>query len=149
MVDHFIELFGYNHNFNQEFAKVFLEYPEKTGERTKLLFCHLLNAHNTWNSRINVCPSDYDIWEEFPLRESIAFDNLNYKASLQILQERSLESLIPYKNSKGEAFTSSIQDILFHIINHSTYHRGQINMFFRQNGIEPIVSDYIFYKRRS
>lgn len=40
-----------------------------------------------------------------------------------------------------------IQQILFHIANHFTHHRGQIISDLRQNGIEPRISDYIFYKR--
>ncbi|QLH28398.1 MAG: hypothetical protein HWD63_02710 [Candidatus Parvibacillus calidus] len=39
-----------------------------------------------------------------------------------------------------------MKDIIFHIINHSTYHRGQIAMEFRQSGLEPLNTDYIFYK---
>jgi uncharacterized damage-inducible protein DinB len=44
-------------------------------------------------------------------------------------------------------FTNTIKDILFHIINHSTNHRGQIAVDFRNNGLEPLVLDYVFYKR--
>ena len=54
----------------------------------------------------------------------------------------------PITNSKGETFSNKIKDILFHIINHSTYHRAQIATDLKQNGIEPINTDYIFYKRK-
>ncbi|NNG11293.1 MAG: damage-inducible protein DinB, partial [Arenibacter sp.] len=41
----------------------------------------------------------------------------------------------------------TITDMLFHIINHSTHHRGQISVDLRNNAIEPPVLDYAFYKR--
>lgn len=56
---------------------------------------------------------------------------------------------IGYKTSKGDAFQNTVKDILFHIINHSTYHRGQIAANCKEYGIEPLMSDYIFYKRDS
>lgn len=31
-----------------------------------------------------------------------------------------------YSNIKGEKFTSTLDDILIHVFNHSTYHRGQV-----------------------
>jgi uncharacterized damage-inducible protein DinB len=47
----------------------------------------------------------------------------------------------------GDTYTNSVQEILFHIINHSTYHRGQIMAQLRESGLEAISTDYIFYKR--
>lgn len=44
-------------------------------------------------------------------------------------------------------FTNTIGDILFHIVNHSTYHRGQIASDFRESDIEPLNTDYIMFKR--
>ncbi|MDO1499494.1 DinB family protein [Winogradskyella maritima] len=52
-----------------------------------------------------------------------------------------------YESSEGRLFANTVQDILFHIINHSAHHRGQIMMDLRQNGLEPLALDYIFYKR--
>jgi uncharacterized damage-inducible protein DinB len=37
--------------------------------------------------------------------------------------------------------------MLFHIVNHSTNHRGQIAVDFKSNGITPLGLDYIHYKR--
>jgi uncharacterized damage-inducible protein DinB len=44
-------------------------------------------------------------------------------------------------------FSNTIKDILFHMINHSTHHRAQIAMDMRNNKLEPLPLDYIFYKR--
>ncbi|MGK7396080.1 MAG: DinB family protein [Candidatus Cyclobacteriaceae bacterium M3_2C_046] len=37
--------------------------------------------------------------------------------------------------------------MLYHIINHSTYHRAQIALISRQQLVIPPNSDYIFFKR--
>ncbi|MCF8317339.1 MAG: hypothetical protein K9I02_01220 [Haliscomenobacter sp.] len=58
-----------------------------------------------------------------------------------------MKLIINYSNSKGQLFSNSIQDMLFHIINHSTYHRGQVATEFKRQGLEPLVTDYIFFKR--
>jgi uncharacterized damage-inducible protein DinB len=34
-----------------------------------------------------------------------------------------------------------------HVVNHSTYHRGQIAAFIRQFGIKPPQTDYIAFAR--
>ena len=72
---------------------------------------------------------------------------MNYEHSLHILDKFDLTATMSYTNSKGQTFSNSIRDILFHVINHSTYHRAQIATEFKQNGLEPLVTDYIFYKR--
>ncbi len=149
MTSFFLELLEYNHHFNQLLAQVFLDNPGKASERSRILFSHLLNAHSTWNGRITSIQQNYGIWEELPAREMKAMDQNNFKASLQILQQMQLEDIIQYKNSRGEEFSNCIKDILFHIINHSTYHRGQVASEFRKNNIEPVATDYIFYKRKA
>src|SRR5690349_4399099 len=46
-----------------------------------------------------------------------------------------LSSLYSYKNLKGDPFTDPVEDTLFHIVNHSTYHRGQIITMLREAGV--------------
>lgn len=59
-----------------------------------------------------------------------------------------LSSEYAYKNLKGEPFTDSIADTIFHIVNHNTYHRGQVITMMRQAGITNVVStDLIHYLR--
>ena len=67
--------------------------------------------------------------------------------SLSITDPHFIRCIKPNMAKKGNLFENKIDDILFHIINHSTYHRGQIMMLFRESGLEPIFSDYIFHKR--
>ena len=53
-----------------------------------------------------------------------------------------------YKNLKGDPFEDRIEDTLFHVVNHSTYHRGQIITMLREAGVAKVVStDLIHYLR--
>ncbi|MBT32407.1 MAG: damage-inducible protein DinB [Thalassobius sp.] len=147
MEEFFKGLFTYSHYFNQKIAEVILANNAKMPTRSLELFSHMVNAHHIWNCRIMDVTPQLKVWSMSPLEELMAIDNENYKVSLDILTETELNGSISYSNSKGKQFANSVQDILFHVINHSTHHRGQIIMLMRQQDIEPPVTDYIFYKR--
>lgn len=143
----FKELFEYSHHFNQKLTDVFNDSPDKTSEKSVKLFNHVLNAHQIWNNRIEFKQTPFGVWELHDTKDLKTIDKTNYEQTLQILDKFDLNETINYSNSKGEAFSSSIRDILFHVINHSTYHRGQFATEFKQYGLEPLVTDYIFHKR--
>jgi len=55
---------------------------------------------------------------------------------------------VVYKNLKGNAFENTIEEILLHLINHGSYHRGQIITLLREGGINQLVStDMIVWLR--
>jgi uncharacterized damage-inducible protein DinB len=47
---------------------------------------------------------------------------------------------IVYKNMKGEAYKNTVEEILFHLVNHGTYHRGQIITLLHGAGVTQMVS---------
>ncbi len=142
----FKQLFEYNHHFNLKLAQSLLENRDVTLQKSIKLFSHILNAHEIWNSRIQGKTTTYGVWD---IHNPIDFENiieLNQKATNAIVEKLPLDKLIKYSKGKGQ---KKVSDILFHIINHSTYHRGQIAMDFRENGIEPTATDYIHYEKNS
>ena len=141
------ELFEYNHHINQKLGNIFDKYPDKISEKAIKLYSHILNAHQIWNHRIEPLKSISGVWEIHLIQECKDIDRKNYDQSLHLLDNLTLDDKINYTNTRGDKFCNNIRDIFFHIINHSTYHRGQIATEFRQVGIEPLVTDYIFYKR--
>ncbi|GAA5039320.1 protein DinB [Marivirga lumbricoides] len=147
MKQFFKNLFQYSHQCNQKLADIFNAEPNKTSDKAVKLFNHVLNAHQIWNNRINSTEKLFGVWEIHELKDLKSIDQKNYEQSLQILDQFELDESLNYINSKSKAFSNSVQDILFHIINHSTYHRGQIASEFKQGGLEPLVTDYIFFKR--
>ncbi|WP_346237128.1 DinB family protein [Niabella insulamsoli] len=147
MQSFFKELFEYSHHYNQEIWKVLVDQPEANMSRSLTLYNHILNAHHIWNNRIRHTTPLFAVWEERTINGEKQVDTANFELSLQILEEIDLEKVVRYTNSQGQPFENTGRDILFHIINHSTYHRAQIATEFRRIDVAPVMSDYIFYKR--
>ena len=59
-----------------------------------------------------------------------------------------LSKKITYKNSKGESWSSTVQDVLTHVLLHSAYHRGQIASLMRAGGYAPAYTDFIHAVRQ-
>ncbi|MFK5971745.1 MAG: DinB family protein [Flavobacteriaceae bacterium] len=143
----FNQLFDYNFYCNKrliEECNTLNAVPEKSIE----LFSHILNAHHIWNARILGKPYEFEDWHVHEVKDWGDIHYENQRSSFEIITNAdTFDKRIDYENSKGRLFTNTLRDILFHVINHSTHHRGQIAMSFRSNKIEPITTDYIFYKR--
>lgn len=147
MEDFFIDKFDYNQFCNHKTIQLVLQQPSVYTGKVKILLCHLLNAHHIWNQRILEKPAIYSVWQEFKIDKlTVLFEGV-YEKTLQIIHTKKLVSEISYTNSKGTRYSNTVEAILFHIINHSTYHRGQIISELRAVGTTPITTDYIFYKR--
>jgi uncharacterized damage-inducible protein DinB len=56
-----------------------------------------------------------------------------------------LSEPLTYQNVKGETWTYPIGELLVHIVNHSTYHRGQVITMLRQLGKQGISTDYLVF----
>ena len=145
----FKELFEYNHHFNQELLDVFSRKPEKISGRANQLLNHTLNAHQIWNYRIKGSKTAIGVWDMRSMQDLGRIDQLNFQDSLQILDAMELNEIISYSYTTGRKVNKPMHDILFHVINHSTYHRGQIALEFRKNGLDPLKSDYIAYQKPS
>ncbi len=146
MKEKMIDLFDYTYHFNKEMIRVISENISKVDEKIIGLINHTLNAQQIWNSRI-LGEELFEVWQINSFENLSEINLQNYLKSVDIIRNSDLDETIEYQNSKGIKFQNSIFEILFQAINHSTYHRGQINFLFKQSGIEPILTDYIFYKR--
>lgn len=147
MKEQFIDFFEYNHHFNQKLIDVLSKNSQNISEKTISLINHLINSQQIWNARI-INEIEFEVWQVSDWNQLSEMDDQNYKKTLELIHKMDLYTIIEYTNSKGIAFSNKIKDILFHIINHSTYHRAQIATELKQNGIEPLNTDYIFYKRK-
>ncbi|KAA3611063.1 MAG: damage-inducible protein DinB [Calditrichaeota bacterium] len=146
MKELFREIFEYHFEFNQRMFKEIEKEIKHLPETSFPLFCHILNAHQIWNARI-LSGDLFGVNQIHEISECSKINLDNYQNTFNILDDVDFGKIIHYQNSRGEKFNNKVSDILFHIANHSTHHRGQIISDFRKSGIQPIVSDYIFYKR--
>ena len=146
MKDFFIDIIEYQHRLNALIINQMLESATKLPERAHLLMCHSINAHQIWNARI-LDQKTFGVFERYFLQEMLSHNNTNLSNTIQIINSIDLTDSITYQNTKGVSFTNTVRDILFHISNHYSHHRGQIIAKLKQAGIAPIVSDYIIHRR--
>jgi uncharacterized damage-inducible protein DinB len=54
---------------------------------------------------------------------------------------------VPHRNTKGEPDIQPCWRIALHLVNHASYHRGQITTMLRQLGYKPLATDLMMYYR--
>ncbi len=108
---------------------------------------HIINAQNIWLDRIGDKHGEYDVWQ---LRQSDSWSGHfedNYQKFMISLEAESTDKIINYHNLAGKKYSTILGDILHHVVNHGTYHRGQIMDMIRHLGIPTKPTDYIYYVR--
>lgn len=63
------------------------------------------------------------------------------------LTEDRLRAPWNYRDMKGNHYSQVLWKQMQHLINHASYHRGQIVTMLRQAGIQPVGTDLIYYYR--
>jgi len=70
---------------------------------------------------------------------------LEQMAFVNNLTDERLGMPVSYINTKGKTWTYSLWQMLQHVVNHSTYHRGQVTTMLRQLGAEPAATDFLLF----
>jgi uncharacterized damage-inducible protein DinB len=61
------------------------------------------------------------------------------------LTEPRLSEVVTYVNVKGETWSYALGEMLVHVVNHSSYHRGQVATMLRQLKKVPLSTDYLVF----
>jgi uncharacterized damage-inducible protein DinB len=113
---------------------------------------HLVAAEWVWLERWrgrSPTPRDAEDFaaEKFPdlgaIEERWRAVERNMREYLTGLGNQDLTQPLTYANLKGETWTYPLWQALFHLINHQTYHRGQVTTLLRQLGAEPPQIDFL------
>ncbi len=102
-----------------------------------------------WNGRSPAFPSsDFPDFSSIRTRWDQIEADLN--AFIQKLSAADLDRTCEYRNTKGTSFSNPMREMLQHLVNHGTYHRGQITTMLRQLGVTPAITDLIaFYREQA
>ena len=114
------------------------------------VYSHILGAEHVWLSRINAVAPRFAVWPALTIDEAerLAAANIEgYRMILSGITAETLDAPITYRNSAGDQFTSTLDDILTHVALHGSYHRGQIAASLRAAGQVPNPTDYIAFSR--
>ena len=143
----FNQLFEYNLFMNNELIRAMVDHRNTVSEKSLKWMNHILNAHEMYNCRIEPAYQPPASWDMRELEELAAINENNHQVTAGIIRRFEFDIAIPYTTATGLPMENTIRDILFHLVNHSTYHRGQIAVEFRNTGLEPLVSDWVLYRR--
>lgn len=148
MKEYFLKLYKYNAWANKKVLNS-LKQQQVSDEKILTLMGHILAAQFIWLNRIKGLPkSPYNLWHTYSLKEVIAMGEEVGNDWLEFVnQNDDFNRDLTYHNYVGDAYVNNIEHIMMHLVNHSTYHRAQIALLLRQQGLEPVNTDFITYDR--
>ena len=149
MKDHFTRLFKHVEWADKRVLES-LRSAQNPQERSLELYSHILGSEHVWLSRIYGTTKRVDVWPALSLDECEQLSTENIVAFGDLVSRLSrdlLEKPVTYRNSAGDQFTSTVEDILTHVAMHGSYHRGQIAAALRARGDTPSPTDYIAFVR--
>jgi len=150
LLEHLRRQFAYDEWANRE-VLAGLTASAHPPARPRQLLAHILSAERLWLGRIKSQPQSLPVWPDFTLgqcAEQVADLARRWRAFLGQISPAGLSETVVYKNSKGEPWTSTVEDILTHVVLHSAYHRGQIASQVRAGGEQPAYTDFIHAVRQ-
>ncbi len=116
---------------------------------------HILGAEWAWLRRWHgETPTSLLSAADFPtvqsLRERFAAVEAERRGFLETLSEERLQQTFEYRDLAGKPHTLRFVHSLQHVVNHGTYHRGQVTTLLRQLGATPVSTDLArFYLERA
>ena len=148
MKTYFLKLYQYN----TWATKRVLDYLEKKNindEKILSIMGHIVAAQFLWLHRIKgLPPAQVKLWGEYKLPQLISMADEAGKLWLEFVEStENFNRDLEYINYVGEPYITNVEMIMIHLVNHSSYHRGQIALLLRQKGFEPINTDFITYDR--
>ena len=105
---------------------------------------HIISAEKAWLERFEHKPVE---WLQFTYKGSkeehiILWKKIsaNLKDFIDGFDESKLEEILDFKRLNGDAYSMPHYQLIAHVINHSTYHRGQLVTMLRQVGFMNVGS---------
>lgn len=115
---------------------------------------HLWDVEDIWWQRIKL--TERTEWQSttftgsvVELSKNLVLQSKLWKEWIEAASEEALSNEFNYTNRKNNNFTQPISEMLVHLFNHQTYHRGQLVTQLRQAGYTSIPnSDMISFLRK-
>lgn len=128
--------------------------PSSFGSLFKTIL-HMWDAETIWwqrmrlNDRIVVPSAAFDPSLKDAcnglLHQSMQWEEL---IKSEAMNEEAIASQLMYTNSRGESFQQPVWEVILHVFNHGTYHRGQLVTMMRAMGVNRIpATDFIVWGR--
>lgn len=149
-LDRFRRLLDYDRWANVETLRHLREGAEAPAAAVRWM-AHIVGSEYLWLARLREEAPTVAVWPDFDLA-ACAAGLVELESAwahwLETLEPESLGEGVGYRNTRGEFWTSTMGDILTHVILHSSYHRGQIASAVRAGGETPAYTDFIHAVRQ-
>ena len=152
------ELYDYNHWANQRAIssvtplthEMFIRSMGNSFGSVRDTLAHILGAEWIWLERwLGRSPKALLSASDFPtvqtLQQRWAAVRHDQSEFIQTLVPDRLQEEVSYINTRGERYAYALWRQMVHVVNHSSYHRGQITTLLRQMGAEPMSTDLLDY----
>lgn len=111
---------------------------------------HILWAEWIWLQRWRgESPKRVFPQEEFPNVDSIESRwrelERHQQEFMATLTDDRLQRRLSYENLRGERWEYSLSHMMLHVVNHSSFHRGQVIALLRQLGQTPPATDFLVF----
>ncbi|CAN5428241.1 DinB family protein [soil metagenome] len=114
---------------------------------------HLWDGQEIWMMRLN--GKSANSWPSHHFTGTLADATLalvknseEYVRFAENITVQSAQEVLNYNAMDGSVFSNSLEDVLMHIMNHSTFHRGQLITMLRITGFTSVGStDFIRFIR--
>ena len=148
MKEYFLKLYQYNAWSNDRVLRC-LQRQQVKDEKILSVMGHVVAAQFLWLHRIIALPPpDVKLWGQYSLEQLISMESDAARQWREFIEKTdNFNWELTYTNYVGEPYVNNVEMIMIHLVNHSSYHRGQMAMLLRQKGLEPINTDFITYDR--
>jgi uncharacterized damage-inducible protein DinB len=150
MLEYFKRLFEYEFWAIDKVFDSLTGIEMKPNEKLSKAVSHVILTNQTWLCRLQGKPN-IDITRELDLSEGKKLSvqvREEWKTYLSSLTEEKFAQKISYVNFQNATYETALSDILAHVVNHGSYHRGQIASLIKQAGGGQMYSDYIGFVRK-
>ena len=115
---------------------------------------HLWDVEDIWWQRLKL--SEQQVWQSdtfngsvMELTNNLLAQSKQWKEWVDVATEAALQHEFIYRNSKKDQFKQPVYEMLLHLFNHQTFHRGQLITMLRQTGEGTIPNtDLISFLRK-
>ena len=114
---------------------------------------HMWDAETIWWQRLKMhdlitAPGTYFKGSTSDLITGLIQQNQLWENWMTNASTAAIEHVFHYQNSKKEKFRQPTYEMLLHLFNHGTYHRGQLVTMLRNIGVKEIpATDFIVFSR--
>ena len=106
----------------------------------------VLNWLERWQTGVNK-QSTVELGESLKtladLRETLAASHADLRAYIDVLSEEQVEGELTYRDRSGAEAKRPLWQLMTHVANHGTYHRGEVAMVLTALGHSPGDIDFL------